>query len=238
MLQEILPAAVAAAEEFGDPPGAALFPEEEAVIARAVGQRRREFATARACARQALAQLGLPPAPITAGPRGEPQWPAGVVGSITHCAGYRASAVACARDVLSIGLDAEPDGALPAGVLRRVAAPGEQARLAALAAAQPGVSWDRLLFSAKESAYKAWFPLAHRWLGFLDASIDIDPDAGTFSVRLLVDGPPVHGRPLARLTGRWLARDGLLVTAIVLPAEPADPAGPSHGAGKPARFPT
>ncbi len=229
MIQEILPAGVAAAEAFDDPPDAALFPAEEAFIARAAAKRRREFATARACARQALAQLGLPPTPIVAGPRGEPQWPAGVVGSITHCAGYRASAVACAQDMLSIGLDAEPDGALPGGVLPRVAADGEQARLAALATARPGVSWDRLLFSAKESAYKAWFPLAHRWLGFLDAAVDIDPAAGTFSVRLLVDGPLVHGRPLTRFTGRWLARDGLIATAIVLPAQPIDPAAPSSG---------
>ena len=31
------------------------------------------------------------------------------------------------------------------------------------------VCWDRLLFSAKEAVYKAWFPLAGRWLGFEDA---------------------------------------------------------------------
>ena len=62
MIEAILPAEAATAEAFDDPPGLTLFPEEEAVIARAVGKRRREFTTTRACARTALARLGLPPA--------------------------------------------------------------------------------------------------------------------------------------------------------------------------------
>ena len=37
--------------------------------------------------------------------------------------------------------------------------PAKRARLAALADALPGVAWDRLLFSAKESVYKAWAPI-------------------------------------------------------------------------------
>ena len=40
------------------------------------------------------------------------------------------------------------------------------------------VAWDRLLFSAKEAVYKAWYPLAERWLGFEDALIAIDRRAG------------------------------------------------------------
>jgi len=88
VIEDLLPPQVAVAEEFGNVPYVVLFPEEEAVIANAVDKRRREFATARACARAALAKLGLPPVPIVPGFRGAPQWPSGVVGSITHCAGY------------------------------------------------------------------------------------------------------------------------------------------------------
>ena len=138
MIAGILPPEVSVAEEFGDVPGVLLFPEEEAVIARAVDKRRREFTTARACARAALDKLGLPPVPIVPGLRGAPGWPAGIVGSITHCAGYRAAAVARDREVVTIGLDAEPHEPLPAGVLGAIASAGEQAALAALAAARPG----------------------------------------------------------------------------------------------------
>jgi 4'-phosphopantetheinyl transferase EntD len=212
----ILPAGVEVEEAFGDL-AVELFPDEEAAIARAVDKRRREFTTARACARTALSRLGLPPVPIVPGLRGAPQWPAGVVGSITHCAGYRASAVAHARDIVTIGLDAEPHEDLPDGVLGAVASAAEQARIAALSAASPGVCWDRMLFCAKETIYKAWFPLTQRWLGFEDAVVDFDPEGHTFTGRLLVDGPVVNDAVLTGFTGRWVVSDGLIATAIVVP---------------------
>jgi 4'-phosphopantetheinyl transferase EntD len=226
VIGDILPPEVAAEEAFGDVPDVALFPDEEAVIARAVDKRRREFTTARACARAALAKLGVPPVPIVPGLRGAPQWPPGVVGSITHCAGYRASAVARACDVVAIGLDAEPHDTLPPGVLGAIAYGGEEARLAALAAARPEVCWDRILFCAKESVYKAWFPLTRRWLGFEEASVTIDPVNRTFTARLLVDGPVVNGAVLVGFEGRWLVSDGLIATAIVVTANGN---GASHG---------
>ena len=198
-----------------DPPDLLLFPEEEALLTRAVDKRRREFTTARACARRALASLGVAPAPILPGERGAPQWPPGIVGSITHSAGYRAAAAARARDVLTIGLDAEADEVLPSGVLEAVSLPGERERLRNRTAAAPGTRWDRLPFSAKETTYKAWFPLARCWLGFEDADITINATDGTFEARLLVPAPTVSGSPLAGFTGRWLARDGLILTAIV-----------------------
>lgn len=218
MIEEILPPEVAAAEAFDDAAPAVLFPAEEAAIARAVPKRRSEFATGRACARAALAKLGLPPSPIVPGPRGAPQWPAGVVGSITHCAGYRASAVAHLTDVAGIGLDAEPNAPLPDGVLERIAVAQERAWLPELAAAVPGVSWDRLLFCAKESVYKAWFPLTRRWLGFEQAVITVDPQAGAFTAELLEPAEALDGRRLAGFAGRWLARDGLVLTAITVSA--------------------
>jgi len=216
VIADILPPQVAVAEEFGDLPDVRMFPDEEAVIANAVDKRRREFATARACARTALAKLGVPAAPIVPGSRGAPQWPPGVVGSITHCAGYRASAVALGRDVVTIGLDAEPNDTLPDGVLKVVACDAEEERIVALKAAIPEVSWDRMLFSAKESVYKAWFPLTRRRLNFKDARVDFDPVNPTFSARLLVDGPVVNGEMLTGLDGRWLVGNGLLATAIVI----------------------
>ena len=218
VIGEILPPAVAAEEAFGDDPEATLFPDEAAFIAKAVDKRRQEFTTGRACARAALARLGLPPGPILRGERGEPRWPAGVVGSITHCAGYRACAVAHRRDVLTIGLDAEPHGPLPDGVLNAVAAPPEQARLTELSAARPGVHWDRMLFSAKESVYKAWFPLTGEWLGFSDAAVDFSPssadlEGGRFTARILLDDAPID-----HFEGRWLVVNGLLATAIAVEA--------------------
>ena len=211
MIEEILPPPVVAVDTTGDPAGAVLLPAEEAVISRAVASRRREFTTVRHCARLALARLGLPGTPLLPGERGAPQWPDGVVGSMTHCAGYRAAAVARAAAVRTIGIDAEPHQPLPGGVLPVISLPAERAALTALAASHPGVCWDRLLFCAKESVYKAWFPVTRQWLGFQQAEITI-MDNGGFEARLLRDGPP-----LTSFSGRWLVRDGLVLTAIAEP---------------------
>jgi 4'-phosphopantetheinyl transferase EntD len=188
------------------------------VISKAVTKRRLEFTTVRACARAALAELGVPPAPILPGLRGAPGWPDGVVGSMTHCAGYRAAAVASRSLAASVGIDAEPHGPLPEGVLQAIARPEEQSWLAELAGGVPGVHWDRLLFSMKESVYKAWFPLTARWLDFDEASITVDPAAGTFLARLLVPGPVLGGQELTGFSGRFGVSESLVVSTIAVPA--------------------
>ncbi|MEV0005510.1 4'-phosphopantetheinyl transferase superfamily protein [Micromonospora sp. NPDC050980] len=216
MIESILPAAVTAVDTFVDPPDATLFRDEEAVIRMAVDKRRREFTTARWCARQAMGRLGRPPAPILPGARGEPQWPEGLVGSITHCAGYRGAVVAERGQVTTVGIDAEPDEPLANGILAAISLPEERDRIAVLQHDHPAVSWDRMLFSAKESVYKAWFPLTGRWLDFEDAKVVLDPLTGTFTAGLLVSAPWVQGRKLTGFSGRWLARNGLIVTAITV----------------------
>lgn len=212
LLGRVLSSPVEWAEAFDDPSVPWMFEAERAAVAAAVPKRQLEYRTARHCARQALGQLGLPPAPILSGPNREPLWPDGVVGSLTHCAGYRAAAVAPLGTVLSVGIDAEPHEQLPEGVLERVADDAEQAALAVLPG---GRHWDRILFCAKEAIYKVWFPLARCWLGFEDASVRIDP-GGRFRARLLVPGPTVAGRELTELDGRWLVARGLIIAAITL----------------------
>lgn len=217
MIATVLPERVAFAESRHDPDEATLFPDEEAVVARAVAKRRREFTTVRWCARAALADLNIAAVAIVPGERGQPQWPPGVVGSMTHCAGYRAAAVARATDMATLGIDAEPHEPLPPDILGLVASPAEQRHLHELAHAFPTVHWDRLLFSAKESVYKAWFPLTRRWLNFDGAAVSFHPH-GTFDARLLVTGPALDGVVLDGFAGRWLVRDGILLTAIAVPA--------------------
>src|SRR3984957_6642566 len=197
MIDRLLPPEVSAIATRGDDPDAVLFPDEMALLDLAAEARRTEFATARGCARQALRRIGVPDRAILRGPKREPLWPAGIVGSITHCTGYRAAAVALASEVLTVGIDAEPHAALPARAAR----------------APAGVHWGRLIFSAKESVYKAWFPLARRWLGFDEATVAVDPAAGTFHARLLVELPA--GVP-GEFAGRFLVEDGLVLTAIAV----------------------
>jgi len=210
VIADILPPTVTAVESTGSRPqrGPGLFPVEAALVRSAGPGRRAEFTAGRACARAALAALGLPAAPVLTGRAGEPRWPAGVTGSITHCAGYRACAAARIADVAAIGIDAELDAGLPAGLIESVAGQAERAWIARHAASDPAVCWDRLLFSAKEAVGKLWYPLAGHWPGFGQFAV-FPAAAGTFEAH-------VAG---SRLTGRWLARGGLIVTAVTWPAQ-------------------
>ncbi|MFD0024742.1 4'-phosphopantetheinyl transferase [Streptomyces sp. NPDC058382] len=223
MIHDALPPGVMTAVSYDDAhePGEELFPEEKALIAQAVPKRQREFTTVRFLARRALRELGLPPVALLPNPRGATRWPEGVVGSMTHCLGYRAVALARAEDTVGLGIDGEPNAPLPDGVLEAIALPSERSRVASLAAGRPGVSWDRLLFSAKESVFKVWYPLTGRELDFSEAEITFAPAGHTFRARLLVQGPLVQGRRVGDFEGRWTTEQGLLATAIHLPRRPA-----------------
>lgn len=217
LLPAVLPAQVATAEMYSDPGDLVPLPEEEPLIARSVPKRRNEFITVRHLAREALGELGVGPVPILKGEKGEPCWPDGIVGSLTHCEGFRGAVVARGSEVRSVGIDAEPHGVLPKGVLGAIALPDERTELTALG---PNLHWDRILFCAKEATYKAWFPLTHRWLGFEDAHITFTLDgsgsSGTFLSRILIDPTAESGPPLTELQGRWTMANGLVVTAISL----------------------
>jgi len=205
------------AELYDDPADLAPLPEEEALIARSVAKRRNEFITVRHCARVAMGRLGLPPAPILKGEKGEPRWPDGLVGSLTHTRGYRGAVVGRSTAVRSVGIDAEPHDVLPDRVLEAISLPAERRQIAAL---PQELHWDRILFCAKEATYKAWFPLTGRWLGFEDAhiSFELDPDGrtGSFVSRVLIDPAARTGPPLSEMSGQWSVTGGLALTAIVL----------------------
>ena len=224
MLQDIVPAGVSAATTRADAPAAMLLPEEEVAVANATDARRREFSTARSCARRALEPWGFSGQAIPMMSSGAPRWPPGIVGSITHCDGFRACAVGRDSDLAAIGIDAEPNEPLPDGLLRDIAGFEERDQVTKLARRAPRVHWDRLLFCMKEAAYKAWFPLTGRRLGFDDAVVAVDPGSRVFTVRASAPDQSFDGVGLASLSGRWLVRDGFLLTALAVPAATAPPA--------------
>src|SRR5512146_1482527 len=205
MIDRILPSAAVAAESFGALPqaGLDLFPAEQRAV-RTAG-------------------LGVPAAPILPGPAGEPGWPPGVTGSITHCPGYRACAVARTEDLAAIGIDAEPDEELPRGLLESVATAWERAwiqRQVAAGSPGPAVPWARLVFSAKDAAAKAWYPLAARWPDLAELTVaatvpETVAKTGTGGLVVRLTGA-ASGLPDI-LAGRWMARDGLIITVVAGP---------------------
>ena len=176
--------------------------EEELNPAGGAQSRGRDFAAGRQCAGRALARLGFDASPVERGPRGEPLWPPGVVGSITHCAGYAAAAVARSRDLDGLGIDAEVPARLDAQVIEIVCTERERGISATL-----GIElWPLVIFSAKESVFKVWYPLTGRWLEYADVQVTLDAAGSRFSA--VVGG---HA-----MTGRFAVRENLILTAVAL----------------------
>ncbi|MDC7103390.1 4'-phosphopantetheinyl transferase superfamily protein [Corynebacterium falsenii] len=188
-----------------------LCPEEQQLVANAVDRRKADFGDSRWCAHRAMSEFVVDQ-PIMRGERGMPVFPDGVTGSLTHTEGFRAAIVGRSSRWRSLGIDAEPVGPLPEGVFNTIALPGEQRRIRRTTRHTGLRDLDKVLFSAKEATYKAWFPLTHRFLDFDQADIDIRPD-GTFVSYLLVR--PV---PVPFIQGRWAVRDGFVVTVAAVAA--------------------
>lgn len=213
MIEDLLPNQVASVAVRGDDPSASLFPAEARQLSKAVKQRVLEFATGRSCARRALRALGAPETSILCGANREPLWPPGIVGSITHCDGYRAAAVAWQKDVLTVGIDAEINEPLPTDVLEHVAVSEERVWLDE---ANCGLHRDRLLFSAKECVYKAWFPLTGRWLDFKEARLTFDMAQQSFLAQVVISPPVDSSCFVTQFSGRFLICDGLILTAVTV----------------------
>lgn len=177
---------------------------EKGLVANAVPARRAEFATTRHCARVALRQLGFAAVPIPSDGRGAPVWPPAVVGSMTHCDGIRAAMVALAEEIPALGIDAEPNVALPAEVQSLVVRPDDIDT-----STFPGIHVDTLIFSAKEATFKAWYPLTGQELEFHDVVVIADDDG---ALRSRVE----RGDKCINFDIRWTQDGGLIGTCATV----------------------
>lgn len=204
----VLEAPVAIAEAAIADATAELYPGEAASLVAAVPRRRAEFSTGRRCARQALIALGVAPAALLPQPDRTPLWPDGVTGSITHTLQHCAAAAARMSDGISaIGIDLEPATALPPNLWENICSRDELA--AAESAGVPADLAARLLFGAKEAAFKAQFMLSRTMLEFSDLTITFDGSADAYAATFHrgVTGF-AHGAALAgrfRIAGEHIA---------------------------------
>ncbi|HEX6376096.1 MAG TPA: 4'-phosphopantetheinyl transferase superfamily protein [Allosphingosinicella sp.] len=192
-LAQLFPPGAALCVATPDLYDAPLTAAEAGWMADAVEARRREFAAGRACARQALARLGVSDAGLGRSPDRSPIWPAGVVGSISHSRGFCVAVAARQRDVAALGMDVETAGPLEAGVEAMVCSAGELDALADQAGPLRSAG-SKLLFCGKEALYKAYYPRHRTFLGFHDVEMAVDAVdecSGTLRARLV--GPSLPG---------------------------------------------
>lgn len=160
----------------------------------AVLRRQVDFLAGRWCAQRALRTAGFEgDVEIATGERGAPVWPANFLGSISHCDGFAIASVACAQRIAALGIDVERQmSVVVASDVRRQLATDQELALGRHGSMSPE-AWLTVLFSGKESLYKALYPGVGRYFDFLDVTaVHLDADAGTFMLGLLTALSPDH----------------------------------------------
>ena len=194
-----------------------LLPEEIEFLATLGSSKRRdEFSLGRYCARRALSEFKLESEPILRNPdTREPLWPESVRGSITHSEGFAAAAVGLTKDVSGIGIDLESlSRVVDFNIRRHVCVDKEREFLESLPAEQ-ATRYLRIIFSAKESIFKCFFPISQTYLYFQDAEIIIDENNSEFSFLLSKACTGITSAGFQH-SGRFSIKDDLLLTSIYI----------------------
>lgn len=194
--------------------------EEQRLVEGWSARARARFLMGRTAARLAFAQLGVEVGPITRGPNREPIWPAGFCGSITH-AGGRAIAAVAGRDLTSgIGIDLEDADRWFPDLLPYVAF-GQELHWLENLAADERKRLTVVVFSAKESIYKAVYPRVGRYFGFESARVAPGTDHSRLVGRL--EAPIRDCCPeLETLDIRVEWFESLVLTSTALPVRSED----------------
>jgi enterobactin synthetase component D len=188
---------------------------------RATPGRQHQYLAGRYCA--ATASLRLSPSARTAvgrGPAGEPRWPAGIVGSVTHTADIARASVAWASHARSLGIDSEQrvdrERAERIKPLVVTAGEGEIGGPALDTATRV-----MLVFSAKEAIFKCLYPVVGKRFYYEDARIlSADVSTGCFDAELTTTLAPGFERGTT-LRGRFEIDDASVHTGVWL--EPPRP---------------
>jgi 4'-phosphopantetheinyl transferase EntD len=218
LIERLFPEANIAVEEgpivVSAPDIDALKPSERPAIARAVDKRQREFIAGRVMARAACARLGVEDADIPQAEDRSPLWPSGLVGSITHTKTWCAAAVARQSDYLGLGIDIEADEPLKEPLWSKILTESELNALLKRPALERG-SFAKLVFCAKEAAYKAQHAITKTFLGFDAMTITADTNNDAFVARFTQSVGDAF-KADQELAGRYGRADGLLAAAVLI----------------------
>lgn len=153
-------------------------------LATAVAKRQAEFIAGRYAAMAALRSAGFSGATELAILKDRsPAWPTGFVGTITHTTDYVSAAVARSNEVRALGRDTERllDEATAQEIESQALSPVELKRME-VAGYDPALATS-IVFSAKESLYKALAPIVKRFFDFSEAEV-IGVETKTQKLRL------------------------------------------------------
>ncbi|CRM08471.1 MULTISPECIES: 4'-phosphopantetheinyl transferase family protein [Pseudomonas] len=189
-----------------------------ASIQRSVAKRQAEFLAGRLCARAALQQLDHLDCVPAIGEDRAPVWPAHISGSITHSTGHAAAIVAHTAQWRGLGMDLENVLTLERAerLAGEILTADEMRRMAALPREQIALLVT-LTFSAKESLFKALYPIVQKRFYFEHAELLEWSESGQLRLRLLTDlsSEWCHGK---ELVGQFAVSDGQLLSLVAIRA--------------------
>jgi enterobactin synthetase component D len=170
-----------------------------ASIQRSVAKRQAEFLAGRLCARAALQQLDNLDCVPAIGEDRAPVWPPHISGSITHSSGHAAAIVGHKAQWRGLGMDLENVLSLERAerLAGEILTADELQRMARLPREQHA-QLVTLTFSAKESLFKALYPIVQKRFYFEHAEVVEWSEHGQMRLRLLTElsGEWCHGKEL------------------------------------------
>ncbi|WP_449101512.1 4'-phosphopantetheinyl transferase family protein [Pseudomonas veronii] len=170
-----------------------------ASIQRSVAKRQAEFLAGRLCARAALQQLDNLDCVPAIGEDRAPVWPPHISGSITHSSGHAAAIVGHKAQWRGLGMDLENVLSLERAerLAGEILTADELQRMARLPREQHA-RLVTLTFSAKESLFKALYPIVQKRFYFEHAEVVEWSEHGQMRLRLLTElsGEWCHGKEL------------------------------------------
>ena len=162
-------------------------------------KRQAEFLAGRLCARAALQQLDNLDCVPAIGEDRAPVWPPHISGSITHSSGHAAAIVGHKAQWRGLGMDLENVLSLERAerLAGEILTADELQRMARLPREQHA-QLVTLTFSAKESLFKALYPIVQKRFYFEHAEVVEWSEHGQMRLRLLTElsGEWCHGKEL------------------------------------------
>ncbi|UTW45959.1 4'-phosphopantetheinyl transferase superfamily protein [bacterium SCSIO 12696] len=181
-------------------------------VSKAVPKRQAEFLAGRYCAARALNALGSRDLVVHSGENRIPRWPENTVGSISHTAGKAVAVAAWKKDYVGIGIDCEMQVSdeVCERIYDTIAIPEDTQLL------NRG-GWEKawfltLLFSAKESLFKALYPTVNKYFGFDKAQL-LEVTENTFAIAL-TDNLNDRWCKSQIFSGCYLRGEGYVVTFL------------------------
>lgn len=214
MINTLIPNNIACEFSYENRDTSEVHIDEIKLIQNAPKSRQLEFLNGRNNAHLALQTLQFnSPKAILIGKNREPLWPISIVGSITHCEGYCAAVVAYKKNIIGVGIDAELNSNLSDKLTLTTQTINEINKNKSLVSMNKNICVNKLIFSAKESAFKFIHSFIQEYINFNVIEISLNFDTKSFSI-IFIKQTLIAKFKNSKLIGKFDYNETHIVTCV------------------------